>query len=164
MAMKEQARTSPQPSSQRGEGARRTNSRAKGARGEREFAALLREHGFDARRGQQFAGGADSPDVVSASLSWLHIEVKRVEHFNLAKACAQATRDAAGKPWIVAHRRNRKPWFITMDSDTGYRVLLWADQPCIALSQLTSPQPLTVEAELFFEILRRHVADGDHAQ
>jgi hypothetical protein len=102
--------------------------------------------------------------VVSASLSWLHIEVKRVEHFNLAKACAQATRDAAGKPWIVAHRRNRKPWFITMDSDTGYRVLLWADQPCIALAQMTSPQPLTVEAELFFEILRRHVADGDHAQ
>ena len=164
MAMKEQARTSPQPSSQRGEGARRKNSRAKGARGEREFAAFLREHGFDARRGQQFAGGADSPDVVSASLSWLHIEVKRVEHFNLAKACAQATRDAAGKPWIVAHRRNRKPWFITMDSDTGYRVLLWADQPCIALAQLTSPQPLTVKAELFFEILRRHVADGDHAQ
>lgn len=34
------------------------NSRNKGKRGEREFAALLREHGFDARRGQQFAGGA----------------------------------------------------------------------------------------------------------
>lgn len=35
------------------------NSRQKGKVGEREFASLLREHGFDARRGQQFSGGAD---------------------------------------------------------------------------------------------------------
>lgn len=132
----------------------RKNSRAKGARGEREFAAFLRGHGFDARRGQQFAGGADSPDIVSESLSWLHIEVKRVEHFNVAKACAQAARDSAGKPWIVAHRRNRKPWFITMDADTGYRFLAWGDSPCLALSQATNPWPLTVEANIFFELLR----------
>lgn len=56
------------------------NSRDKGKRGEREFASLLREHGFDARRGQQFAGGADSPDVVSDALAWLHVEVKRVQN------------------------------------------------------------------------------------
>ena len=67
--------------------------------------------------------GAGSPDVVSASLSWLHIEVKRVEHFNLTKACAQATRDAVGKPWIVAHRRNRKPWFITMTAEFFFELL-----------------------------------------
>lgn len=35
------------------------NSRNKGKRGEREFALLLREQGFDVRRGQQFAGGTD---------------------------------------------------------------------------------------------------------
>ena len=29
-------------------------SREKGKRGEREFCELLREHGFDARRGQQY--------------------------------------------------------------------------------------------------------------
>ena len=52
------------------------NSRQKGKVGEREFAALLRVHGFDARRGQQFAGGGDSPDVVSGALRWLHIEVR----------------------------------------------------------------------------------------
>ena len=61
--------------------------------GEREFAALLREHGFDARRGQQFAGGADSPDVVSDALAWLHVEVKRVQNLNLADACVQAEGD-----------------------------------------------------------------------
>src|SRR3954462_9637928 len=94
------------------------NSREKGKRGEREFAALLRRSGFDARRGQQFAGGAESPDVVSETLAWLHMEVKLVEQLNLSAACVQAQRDAAGKPWIVAHRRNAAPWRITMSFET----------------------------------------------
>ena len=84
-------------------------SRQKGKVGEREFASLLREHGFDARRGQQFSGGADSPDVVSEALAWLHVEVKRVQHLNLTDACVQAEGDCGGKPWIVAHRRNHAP-------------------------------------------------------
>ena len=128
--------TSPRPSPQRGEGARRKNSRRKGKVGEREFASLLREHGFDARRGQQFAGGADSPDVVSPALHWLHIEVKRVQNLNLADACAQAERDQTGsglnaagaaKPkklaWIVAHRRNHAPWLVTMRAETFFDFL-----------------------------------------
>lgn len=99
------------------------NSRNKGAIGEREFAALLREHGFDARRGQQFCGGADSPDVVSAALGWLHFEIKRVQHLNLIDACAQAEGDCDGKPWVVAHRRNHAPWLITMRSETFFQFL-----------------------------------------
>ncbi|MEI8291775.1 MAG: hypothetical protein WCH99_20090, partial [Verrucomicrobiota bacterium] len=96
------------------------NSRQKGKVGEREFAALLREHGFDARRGQQFSGSPESPDVVSDALAWLHVEVKRVQNLNLADACAQAERDQTGSgltkklAWIVAHRRNHAPWLITM--------------------------------------------------
>ena len=99
------------------------NSRQKGKVGEREFAALLREHGFDARRGQQFAGGTDSPDVVSAALRWLHVEVKRVQHLNLTDACAQAEGDSGRKPWIVAHRRNHAPWLITMRAETFFEFL-----------------------------------------
>lgn len=53
-------------------------SRDKGARGEREFRDLLREHGFEARRGQQFAGGNDSPDVVTDLPC--HVEVKRPKY------------------------------------------------------------------------------------
>jgi Holliday junction resolvase len=53
------------------------NSNQKGKRGEREAAAFLTDEGFPARRGQQFAGGTDSPDVVCESLSGLHFEVKR---------------------------------------------------------------------------------------
>ncbi len=99
------------------------NSRQKGKVGEREFASLLREHGFDARRGQQFSGGADSPDVVSEALAWLHVEVKRVQNLNLTDACVQAEGDCGGKPWIVAHRRNYAPWLITMRAETFFNFL-----------------------------------------
>ena len=106
------------------------NSRTKGKVGEREFAALLREHGYDARRGQQFAGGSDSPDVICEALGWLHIEVKRVQNLNLTDACVQAEGDQTGSgltgtksgrtkklAWIVAHRRNHAPWLITMRAE-----------------------------------------------
>ena len=129
------------------------NSRSKGKRGELEFAAFLRAHGFDARRGQQFAGGTESPDVLSAALHWLHIEVKRVEQFNLGAACAQAARDAGGKPWVVAHRRNRGPWFITVDSDECSR-LMRRSVPFFDLWPMTGPRPITMDAELFFQFLR----------
>ena len=97
------------------------NSRRKGKVGEREFAALLREHGFAARRGQQFAGGPQSPDVVCPALAWLHFEVKRTQALNLTDACAQAASDCGGKPWVVAHRRNHAPWLITMTAETLFR-------------------------------------------
>ena len=72
------------------------NSRQKGARGERLWRDQLRENGWDARRGQQFSGGAESPDVVCESLGWLHQEVKCVERLNIEDAMAQARRD--GRP------------------------------------------------------------------
>jgi hypothetical protein len=107
------------------------NSRNKGKVGEREFASLLRENGFDARRGQQFSGSPDSPDVVSDALAWLHFEIKRVQNLNLADACAQAEGDCGGKPWIVAHRRNHAPWLITMRAEFFFE-LLREFQPRIA--------------------------------
>ena len=129
------------------------NSRTKGKVGEREFAALLRGHGFDARRGQQFSGGADSPDVMSDALAWLHIEVKRVQNLNLAAACSQAKRDASGKPWIVAHRKNRGPWFITLESDALYEVLRQSLSN-FDLWPFAGPRAVTLDAELFFQFLR----------
>lgn len=103
------------------------NSREKGKRGERELASFLREHGFDARRGQQFSGGPESPDIVSRVLGWLHIEVKRVERLNIIDACAQAEGDAKGKPWIVVHRRNHGPWLFTAKLEFFFDLLrgLW---------------------------------------
>ena len=88
------------------------NSRQKGAAGECEFAKLLQFHGWDARRGQQFSGGSDSPDVVCQPLKDFHFEIKRVEAGNLYKWMEQAKRDAmeGGKVPVVMHRRNRQDW------------------------------------------------------
>ena len=97
------------------------NSKQKGARGEREWRDYLREQGYEARRGQQFSGSPDSPDVICPDLPF-HFEVKRVEKLNLLDACAQAEGDCGGKPWIVAHRRNNTPWLVTMTADEFFRV------------------------------------------
>lgn len=91
------------------------NSKQKGNVGEREFAAFLRDQGFTARRGQQFSGSPDSPDVVT-DLPF-HIEVKRVERLNLRDAVAQAEGDCGAKPWAVAHRWNNGKWLITIKAE-----------------------------------------------
>ena len=100
-----------------------TNSRRKGAVGEREIAKYLREHGFtDARRGQQFKGGADSPDVVG--LTGFHIEVKRVERLDLNAAMEQSIRDCGeNETPIVVHRRNNDYWKVTMRLDDFMEVI-----------------------------------------
>lgn len=87
------------------------NSKDKGKRGEREAAAALRRvFGTYARRGQQFKGTADSPDVVTG-IEGVHFEVKRTEQLSLYKAMAQASEDAGVTDVpVVLHRRNKKPW------------------------------------------------------
>lgn len=91
-----------------------TLSRQKGARGEREAAKVLQEtFGCQARRGCQFAGGKDSPDVVT-SIDGVHIEVKRVERLNIHDAIAQSVRDSGGKVPCVLHRRDRTDWLLTV--------------------------------------------------
>ena len=95
---------------------KRINSRQKGAAGERELANYLKEHGYDARRGQQFAGGTDSPDVVG--LPGFHIECKRVEAGSLYTWLDQANQDCgwASVP-IVIHRRSNRPWVVILGLD-----------------------------------------------
>lgn len=86
------------------------NSKRKGAVGEREFAAFLRSYGIYARRGQQYSGSPDSPDVVT-ELKNFHFEVKRVERLQLYKALKQADGDKGDNQIpIVAHRKNNEDW------------------------------------------------------
>ena len=97
------------------------NSKAKGAAGERELAKLLREHGYIARRGQQYSGANGDADVVG--LPGVHIECKRVERLNVYEAMAQARRDARpGEIPVVMHRKNRQPWLVTMDIDSWLKM------------------------------------------
>ena len=89
------------------------NSRTKGKRGELEAAHILKKHGYDTRRGQQFAGINGDADVVG--LPYIHLEIKRVEKLNIDDALQQSVRDArdAEIP-VVMHRKNRTEWKITM--------------------------------------------------
>lgn len=105
------------------------NSREKGKRGERQWRDELRAHGYHARRGQQFSGSPDSPDVVCEELAWIHFEVKAVERLNIEDAMEQARRDSGAsrtgqsKVPMVAHKRNFSPWLVTMDSETFFKFL-----------------------------------------
>jgi len=89
------------------------NSRAKGARAERELANKLKEHGLTARRGQQFCGANGDADVVCTELADWHIECKMVAALNVDKAIDQATRDCSDKTPVVIHRKNNRPWLVT---------------------------------------------------
>jgi len=101
-----------------------TNSRQKGKRGELEVVHLLQQHGYEARRGQQFKGTADSPDVIH-NLPGFFIEVKLRQQLNLHAAIEKAqqeTAEAAGLDYpketpIVFHRKNGKPWLVTMTAE-----------------------------------------------
>jgi hypothetical protein len=112
------------------------NSREKGKRGERAWRDELRANGYEARRGQQFSGSPDSPDVICEALPWAHFEVKAVERLNIEDAMEEARRDAdrgqksedgsqrsAGKVPFVAHKRSFRPWLVTMTAETFFRLL-----------------------------------------
>ena len=102
------------------------NSNAKGKAGERELSRYLTERGYPARRGQQYQGSYDSPDVVCYRLKelGLQIECKRVESLNIHKAIEQGRADCmhegvninAPEP-VVMHRKNNKEWLATMPLD-----------------------------------------------
>jgi Holliday junction resolvase len=98
-------------------------SKEKGKRGEREVAELLRGNGWHARRGQQFAGGTDSPDVVS-TLPDVHIEVKRSESIQVYKALEQATNDAkANEMPTVWHKKNGQDWVVILTANDFLRLM-----------------------------------------
>lgn len=92
------------------------NSREKGKRGEREAASFLTDEGFPARRGQQFAGSPDSPDVVCPFLKGVHFEVKRTQRTDLYGWLAQAKADAGAKLPVVLHRKNDARWVAILDA------------------------------------------------
>lgn len=107
------------------------NAKQKGNRCEREFASILKDNGFEARRGMQFSGSPDSPDVVCEQLP-IHWEVKAEQactSSRLLAAIEQVTRDApAGKFRCVAHKkdgRGRKQpvWLITLPCQDFMEIL-----------------------------------------
>lgn len=89
------------------------NSRAKGARREREFFAILEnELGISCKRNlqQTRSGGADSYDVPG----WA-IEVKACEQLAFGPAWEQAERQANGNRPALAWKQSRRPWAVYLD-------------------------------------------------
>lgn len=101
-----------------------TNSKRKGKAGELEWAKFLRDHGFeDARRTQQYSGTCGTMDVIG--LPGHHCEVKRVEKLNVYRALGQAQKDSkgSGNIPIVAHRRNRSEWLVTLRAEDYLKIV-----------------------------------------
>ena len=91
-------------------------SRNKGKAGERELAGVLRDYGYDCRRGQQFCGRNGDADVVG--LPGIHIECKRTERLSLYDAMGQAERDSRREEIpVVMHRRNHCEWLAILPLD-----------------------------------------------
>lgn len=93
------------------------NSREKGKRGELEAAKVLREYGYNTRRGVQYCGANGDADVVG--LPGIHLEIKRTERLNLDKAYEQSVRDARDDEVpVVMHRKNRSQWMVSMSLES----------------------------------------------
>ena len=98
------------------------NSRAKGARAERQWRDQLREAGFlKAFRGQQYCGAAGNADVVCPELPSFYFECKAVQNLNVLNAMKQAiadcppqSNDGQKQTPVVAHKKNGEPWLVTM--------------------------------------------------
>lgn len=102
-------------------------SRRKGKSGEREWVLWLRERGVPAKRTQQYRGGVGSADVDTPSVPELHTEVKRRKRIDVDGAVAQAREDGGDSSIpVVAHRRDRGRWLVSMDAEDWLRLLLLA--------------------------------------
>lgn len=93
------------------------NSKQKGKRGELELANKLKEYGYDCRRTAQYNGKELDSKADVVGLTGIHIECKRVERLNIDEAMEQAVRDCKGEVPAVFHRKNDKPWLVTMRLD-----------------------------------------------
>ena len=89
-------------------------SQRKGRSGELELTMILNDNGIPAEVGEPVSYGS-TPDITGVSN--IHVECKRVERLNIYQAISQAEVDSKkfqdGAP-TVFHRRNRKPWLVTM--------------------------------------------------
>lgn len=100
--------------------------RNKGARGELEWRDQWRVHGYTgAYRSAQYCGRNGDQDVICPEIEILnlHQEVKRTECLRLHEAMKQAKEDGHGKIPIVAHKRNREEWMVTMRAEDWFKMI-----------------------------------------
>ena len=100
-------------------------SRDKGKRGERDWSHFCQEHGYNVTRTAQNRGKTGAAGDCEG-LPYIHQEVKFVERLNIREALEQSERDAKaegkGNIPIVAHRRSRDPWVITLNAKDFFTI------------------------------------------
>lgn len=101
------------------------NSKRKGKAGELAFCKLCKDAGYDVHRTAQFRGNTGAAGDVEG-LPGIHIEVKAQERLNLRDAMAQSVRDAEaaskGEMPIVAHKKAREDWLVTMRAQDFFTI------------------------------------------
>jgi len=92
------------------------NSRAKGARAERDLCQSLKENmGWtSARRSQQFCGAGETADCLVAEVPGLFVESKMVEKLSVHPVMERAVKEAGSKLAVVCHKKKRTEWLVTM--------------------------------------------------
>ena len=112
------------------------NSRAKGARAERDLCQALRETlKWDARRSQQFCGNAGDADLIVDQAPNLFVESKMVEKLNVTQAMEKAVDQCGGALPILCHRKKRTEWLVTV------RLTDLAALASMVMSSSTRPEP-----------------------
>ena len=143
------------------------NQRQKGAAAEREVAKLLNGKWLTAdgtpvtaRRGQQFSGGPDSPDVVH-NIPHVHLEVTRSYKVRpgteaMTAKLAQAARDCACTdiPYVVWRPDGDMSWRVTFRAAVDKYGAIWPSR--------CGPEVITVEFSTAAKMwgLRPVVAEG----
>ena len=114
-------------------------SRNKGARGEREFIAIMQEvvdevlgeEAFEMKRNlfQTREGGADIAGAPE-KFDFFSVEVKRQEKLSIPAWLRQTVEQAQPHQWaILAYRQSREEWHMIMiEPETGGQYNLWLDE------------------------------------
>lgn len=90
-------------------------SKVKGANGEREVVAALREAGYDAHR-TPHSGALGWMPGDAIGTPWF-IEVKRCETLRIPEWCRKAEEQAGDSTALVVFRRSHEPWRVVLRLD-----------------------------------------------
>ena len=94
--------------------------RRKGAQAENEVCKLAAAHGFTGLRTRS-GGGQVRGDI--AGIPGVAMEVKRVERGNVSEWMRQAQANCGTDMPVVAHRKSREPWLVTLEMDDFLAIL-----------------------------------------
>ena len=84
----------------------------------------------------------------------VHFEVKFVEKLNIASAMGQAKQDSGGKIPVLAHKKSREDWLVTMNASDWIRLMMWVQHNKLA------SLPETEKEETNERSIREQFEDG----